>query len=63
MLEERSISSIVVATVDINSDFSRIDSLSENEVVDFRLWADKQLGLIRNAFAKNASRGFMVAGQ
>ncbi len=54
---ERSISSIVVATVDINSDFGRIDILSENEVVDFRLWADKQLRLIRNAFAKNASRG------
>lgn len=54
---------MVVATVDINSDFSRIDSLSENEVVDFRLWADKQQRLIRNAFAKMRVEGFMVAGQ
>ncbi|MFS1162837.1 hypothetical protein ACLKQF_09655 [Aeromonas salmonicida] len=50
---------VQLGTVDINSDFSKVDGLTKDEVMRFQLWAKKQIKDVTNAYKNNLRRGLV----
>ena len=47
-----------LGTVDIDSDYSLISSLTQDEVIKFTEWAKQQQNDVKNSYLANHARGF-----
>lgn len=50
---------VSLGTVDINSDFSKVNGLTSEEAIKFQLWAKKQIKDVANAYKSNLRRGLV----